>query len=64
MPKVPAIDRVCVGNQTKAWTVGLGIGAIVIGALVAFTDIEIHVVRWVSCGPFSTHQEDKTELCR
>ncbi len=52
------------GNQTKTWTVGLGIGAIVIGTLVAFTDIEIHVVRWVSCGPFSTHQEDKTELCR
>ena len=31
--------------------------------LVLFTDIELSVVRWFSCGPFSTHREDHSELC-
>ncbi|MCX5928499.1 MAG: hypothetical protein NTY40_01875 [Synechococcus sp. LacPavin_0920_WC12_MAG_50_7] len=34
-----------------------------IAILVAFTDIEVGLVRWVSCGPFSTHGEDRSELC-
>jgi hypothetical protein len=35
----------------------------VIAVLVAFTDIEVGLVRWVSCGPFSTPGEDRSELC-
>jgi hypothetical protein len=34
------------------------------GILVAFTDIEVRAVRWINCGPFSTHREDHSELCR
>ncbi|MEY4355816.1 MAG: hypothetical protein RLZZ89_884 [Cyanobacteriota bacterium] len=36
----------------------------VIAVLVAFTDIEVGLVRWVSCGPFSTPGEDRSELCK
>ncbi|MCP9816221.1 hypothetical protein KBY76_06005 [Synechococcus sp. GreenBA-s] len=45
----------------------LVIGAVVAvcgAALVLFTDIEVSVVRWASCGPFATQQEDRSELCR
>ncbi len=35
----------------------------VIAVLVALTDIEVGLVRWVSCGPFSTPGEDRSELC-
>ena len=34
-----------------------------IAVLVALTDIEVELVRWVSCGPFSTPGEDRSELC-
>ena len=34
------------------------------GLLVLFTDIEVSMVRWASCGPFATQQEDRSELCR
>jgi hypothetical protein len=34
------------------------------GILVAFTDIEVSMVRWFSCGPFSTQGEDRSELCK
>lgn len=34
------------------------------GLLVLFTDIEVSVVRWASCGPFATQQEDRSELCK
>ena len=37
---------------------------LLLGALVAFTDLEIGLVKWVSCGPFSTQSEDRSELCR
>ncbi len=36
----------------------------VIAVLVALTDIEVGLVRWVSCGPFSTPGEDRSELCK
>ena len=45
----------------------LVIGAVVAvcgGLLVLFTDIDISVVRWASCGPFANQQEDRSELCR
>ncbi len=35
----------------------------VIAFLVVFTDIEVGLVRWISCGPFSTQREDRSELC-
>lgn len=34
-----------------------------IAVLVALTDIEVGLVRWVSCGLFSTPGEDRSELC-
>jgi hypothetical protein len=64
LPKVPIAERLSLGNQTKTWTIVFGLGALVVGAIVAFTDVEIHLVRWVSCGPFSTQGEDRSELCR
>jgi len=36
---------------------------LLLGALVAFTDIEVGLVDWVNCGPFSTKSEDRSELC-
>ena len=33
------------------------------GLLVLFTDIEVSVVRWFSCGPLSTASEERTSLC-
>jgi hypothetical protein len=39
------------------------VAALCAGILVLFTDIEISVVRWFSCGPLSTAREDRTELC-
>jgi hypothetical protein len=32
--------------------------------LVLFTDIEVSMVRWFSCGPFSTQGEERSELCK
>ena len=32
--------------------------------LVLFTDIEVSMVRWFSCGPFSTQGEDRSEVCK
>ena len=34
------------------------------GILVLFTDIEVSMVRWFSCGPFSTQGEERSELCQ
>jgi hypothetical protein len=32
--------------------------------LVVFTDIEVSMVRWFSCGPFSTASEQQSEVCK
>jgi len=37
--------------------------SLLLGLLVAFTDIEIGLVKWVSCGPFSTQSEEGSTLC-
>jgi hypothetical protein len=34
------------------------------GILVIFTDVEVGLVRWVSCGPLSTSSEEQSEICR
>jgi hypothetical protein len=42
-------------------------GALVLlcgGVLVLFTDVETSLVRWVSCGPFSTAGERQSRICR
>ncbi|MEB3332408.1 MAG: hypothetical protein VKI83_07960 [Synechococcaceae cyanobacterium] len=33
------------------------------GILVAFTDIELTLVRWSNCGPFATPRERNSEVC-
>ncbi|MEB3234567.1 MAG: hypothetical protein VKM98_03980 [Cyanobacteriota bacterium] len=34
------------------------------GILVLFTDLELSLVRWVNCGPWSAQAERRSELCR
>jgi hypothetical protein len=51
-----------VNKQT--WLISAFLVLLCGGIFVAFTDVEIRLVRWVSCGPLATQQEDRTELCR
>jgi len=44
--------------------VSAAVAAICAGILVLFTDIELSMVRWFSCGPLSTAREDRSELCQ
>jgi len=50
----------------KAPTIAISaaVAALCAGLLVLFTDIEVSVVRWFSCGPFATQGEDHSELCK
>jgi hypothetical protein len=34
------------------------------GILVLFTDLELSAVRWLNCGPWASHNERRSELCR
>jgi hypothetical protein len=34
------------------------------GILVLFTDLELSLVRWVNCGPWSGPSERSSEVCR
>lgn len=34
------------------------------GILVLFTDVEVSLVRWFTCGPLSTQAEDNSNVCR
>ena len=43
--------------------ISAAVAALCAGILVLFTDIELSMVHWFSCGPFSTHREDRSELC-
>lgn len=43
--------------------VSAAVVALCTGILVLFTDLELSVVRWFSCGPLSTAGEDRSELC-
>lgn len=40
------------------------VAAICASLLVLLTDIEVSVVRWVSCGPLHVGGERSSELCR
>ncbi|MFM7653271.1 MAG: hypothetical protein ACKO5M_10195 [Vulcanococcus sp.] len=44
--------------------VSAAVAALCAGLLVLFTDIEVSMVHWFSCGPLSTQREDNSELCR
>ena len=44
--------------------VSAAVAAICAGLLVLFTDVEVSVVRWFSCGPFASHAEDHSQLCK
>ena len=44
--------------------ISAAVAALCAGILVLFTDVEVSVVRWFSCGPFSTQGEDRSELCQ
>jgi hypothetical protein len=44
--------------------VSAGVALICAAILVLFTDIELSVLRWVNCGPFTSQNEDRIALCR
>ena len=44
--------------------VSAAVAALCAGLLVLFTDIEVSMVRWFSCGPFSTQGEEQSEVCK
>ncbi|MEY3750706.1 MAG: hypothetical protein RLZZ631_443 [Cyanobacteriota bacterium] len=44
--------------------ISAAVAALCAGILVLFTDVEVSVVRWFSCGPLSTQGEDRSELCQ
>ena len=44
--------------------VSAAVAALCAGILVLFTDLELSVVRWFSCGPFSTPGEEQSEVCK
>jgi hypothetical protein len=43
--------------------ISAAVAALCAGILVLFTDVEVSVVRWFSCGPLSTAGEDRSSLC-
>lgn len=44
--------------------ISAAVAALCAGILVLFTDLEVSLVRWVSCGPLSTAAEERSELCK
>jgi len=42
--------------------ISAAVAALCAGILVLFTDIEVSMVRWFSCGPFSTQGEERSEV--
>lgn len=50
-------------TKTQALVTG-GLFAFCAGILVVFTDIEVSAVRWFSCGPLATANEQRSEACR
>ena len=44
--------------------IGTAVAAICAGILVLFTDVEVSVARWFSCGPFSSGSEKQSEVCQ
>ena len=44
--------------------VSAAVAALCAGLLVLFTDIEVSMVRWFSCGPLSSQAEERSEVCK
>ena len=42
--------------------ISAAVAALCAGILVLFTDVEVSMVRWFSCGPFSTQGEEQSEV--
>ena len=42
----------------------IGVLLLILGVMVACTDMEVRFVRWFNCGPLSTPNEQMTEVCR
>ena len=41
----------------------IGVLLLILGVMVACTDIEVRFVRWFNCGPLSTPSEETSEVC-
>ena len=50
--------------KSSTLAISAAVAALCAGLLVLFTDIEVSMVRWFSCGPFSTQGEERSELCQ
>lgn len=48
----------------RTLVVSAAVAAICASLLVLLTDIELGMVRWVSCGPLRAGGERNSELCR
>ena len=48
----------------QTWLISAVLVLLCGGIFVAFTDVEIRFLRWVNCGPLSTQQDDRSEVCR
>ena len=44
--------------------ISAAVAALCAGILVLFTDIEVSMVRWFNCGPFSSQAEEQSEVCK
>ncbi len=42
----------------------IGVVLLILGVMVACTDLEVRFVRWFNCGPLSTPSEETSEVCR
>lgn len=49
---------------SRNWLITLVLAVLCGGILVLLTDVEVSLVRWVNCGPFSTAGERSSEECR
>ena len=50
--------------NARTLAISASVAAICGGILVLFTDIEISMVRWFSCGPLASEAARASEICR
>ncbi|CAK6701043.1 hypothetical protein VB734_08315 [Synechococcus sp. BA-124 BA4] len=43
---------------------GTAVALLFLGGLVLFTDVEVGMVRWVNCGPWSSEVDRQEKECR
>jgi hypothetical protein len=56
-PRRPPVTR-------KDWLVSAALVLVCGGILVLFTDVEVNLSRWVSCGPLGSPASRASTLCR